>query len=289
MHRARLASPLLAACLAAVLCLAPSAHAEDEPARPVDEKAQAAELAEAFRSDSIEIRVKALEAAATVQHDSLLRPLAKLLADGELSVREGAIRALAARESSSARKKASSSLAARLPRLAKDAAAVDELLLVVEALGTLAQPSAVKPLLDHITLDTDIEIVRARFMAVAEIPDKKAIEGLIDFLAKGRRGGAGPQREAARKALQYATGANPERDNRKAGRDADRWRAWWRENERDFDFAAVKAAREEEAAAQAAKAERKREQQEKRKRAKEERSKKKGGKKPPKPKDDAGA
>lgn len=276
---------MLAACLA--LILTPALAAAEEGDRPVDPKAQAAELIAAFKSDSPEIRVKAIGAAKDAQHSSLTVPLVKLLSDKEWGVREAALEALGARTEKAAKKKASSSIAGRLRRLSKDPDAVDELLLSVEALGTLAQPAAVKPLLDDITLETDIEIVRARFMAVAEIPDKKAIEGLIDFLAKGRRGGAGPQRDAARKALQYATGADAPREHRASGKDADRWRAWWRENEKHFDFQAVKAARAEAAAEAAAKAERKREQKAKRQRDKENRRKKQGGGQ--KPKDDSGA
>ena len=274
---------LIAASLALILA-APSAFADDE-ARPVDPKAQAAELIAAFKSDSPELRVKAVQAAKDNQHSSLTSPLVKMLSDKEWGVREAAMEALAAREDKAAKKKASSSIASRLRRLSKDPDATDELLQAIDALGTLAQPAAVKPLLDDITLETDIQIVRARFMAVAEIPDKKAIEGLIDFLAKGRRGGAGPQRDAARKALQYATGADAPREHRQSGKDADRWRAWWRENEKHFDFEAVKAARAQAEAEAAAKAERKREQKEKReqrKRDKESRGKKKqgGGDKP---------
>lgn len=261
--------------LAAAVCAAPRAQAEEAP-RPLDEKARAAELIAAFRSDSPETRVKAATAARDVQHDSLTSPLVKLLADKEWGVREAAIDALANRQGKSARKKASSSLAARLPRMAKDSARAEETLQVIEALGRLGQPTAVKPLLDGIDLDTDIAMVRARTMAVAEIPDKKAIEGLIDFLARGRRGGAGPQRDAARKALQYATGQNAQaREHRAAGKDADRWRAWWRENEKHFDFEAVRAAREQAAAEAEAKAERKRERDAKRKRDKDSRRKRK--------------
>ncbi len=282
MRRIHTCSLVLAAFLVGFAPVAPTLAGEDAP-RVADAKTQAAELAAAFRSDSFETRLDAIEAATGVQHDSLTVPLVRLLADKERTIREAAIRALAARESKAAKKKASSSLAARLPRLAKDETAKEELLQVVEALGVLAQPAAVKALLDDITLDTDIEIVRARFMAVAEIPDKRAIEGLIDFLAKGRRGGAGPQRDAARKALQYATGVNAGREMTKAGKDADRWRAWWRENKKDFDFEGVKAAREEAQAEAKAKADRKEAQKEKRRRAKEERRKKKaagGGAKP---------
>ncbi|MDF1702656.1 MAG: HEAT repeat domain-containing protein [Planctomycetota bacterium] len=261
------------------------AWAEDAP-REVDTKAQAAALIEGFKSKSPEIRVKAATQAKDVQHDSLTSPLVKLLSDKEWGVREAVIAALATRQSKAARKKASSSLVARLPRLTKDTVDEEELLLAIEALGALEQPAAVKPLLGGINLETDIRIVRARMNAVANIPDKKAIEGLIDFLARGRRGGAGAQRDAARKALQYATGADARaRDHKSSGRDADRWRAWWRENEKHFDFEAVKAARAQaaaDAAEEAAKAEAKKEARAKRKRDKAKQGKKQG-KKPNKP------
>ena len=261
---ARLVCPTLLALLCATLL--PVARADDAPP-PADEKTQAAALIEAFRDKDLEIRLKAAEEAQVLQHESLTSPLVKLLADKERAVREAAIEALALRSEAKARRKAADALADRLARVAKHPADRPELLQSIAALKRLAQPSSIKALLDGIEVEMDLEEVEARIFAVAEVPHKEAVEALIDFLALGRRGGRAKHRELANKALRYATGSTPGEENRTAGHDADRWRAWWRENEKTFDFEAIANARAEEA-------DRAREREERKKEAKAKREEK---------------
>ena len=118
---------------------------------------------------------------------------------------------------------ASSSPSAPADRFAGCPADREELLRVIDALRLLQQPASIKPLLDDIDLHMEFDEVEARMYAVANVPHAEAIERLIQFLAKGRRGGSDmkKQRDAAQKALQYATG-------QRFGHDPDRWRAWWR-------------------------------------------------------------
>lgn len=186
-----------------------------------------------------------------------------------------AVQALGAREEPAARKKASSALVSRLPRLAKPTADPAELLAAIEAIGQLQQVAAIKPLLDPIDGDMGIEEARARINAVAEIPAPESIERLIQFLAKGRRGGRKQQRDAAVKALRWATGE-------RLGHDPDKWRAWWRENKKTFSFAALAEQRETAEQARRDKAaRRKKAKEERRKRGKRKRPKEKKG--PPQP------
>jgi hypothetical protein len=265
---------LAAACLTALIlaALAPRARADDPPA---DEKAQAAKIIVQMKSKDPEERVKAADAAASLQHDSLTSPLVRLLADKELGVREAALRALGQRGSAAARRKAAAAVAARLTRLDKHPGEKEEIDLVIETLKQLKEPLSIKALLEGIVVGMDLGEVKARLFAVAEVPDKQAIERLIAFLALGRRGGRGAHRKLADQALRYATGSKPGADERTVGRDADRWRAWWREHERDFSFEAVAAARAEAAAAAKAREERRRKREE----AREKRRQKKHGKK----------
>jgi hypothetical protein len=246
------------------LLAAPSPAWAEDTNRPVDPEAKLEAVLLGLKAKDAETRVKAATEAKTLQAAALTSPLTRLLSDKESGVREAVIDALGARVDRAARKKAASALAGRLPRLSKHVADQPELLQIIGALGALQQSSTVKALLDDIDVEVDAEIVRARLFAVAAIPHKQAIEGLITFLAKGRRGGRGKHRDMADKALRYATGAQPHKENRSAGRDADRWRAWWRENEKTFSFDAVQDARAEAEQAAEEKAERQKEKRAKR-------------------------
>ncbi|MDJ0520997.1 MAG: hypothetical protein QNJ90_02870, partial [Planctomycetota bacterium] len=181
-----------------------------------------------------------------------------------------AIEALAARSDKSARKKAGSSLASRLSRLNKGRADRDELLLLIESVGALGQSSGIKPLLAPIEVEMDMDEVKVRLQAVADIPHASSVEALIDFLALGRRSGRGPHRRAAHDALRYLTGGSP-KDHRTSGKDADRWRAWWKDNKKSIDLEAIAEAREAAAAEREAKAERKKQKREEAKRKRKER------------------
>jgi len=268
---------LLLVCL---LCVPTPAHAEDGNS-PQDEKTRAAELIAGFKDKDASVRVKAAEAAGDQQYVSLTSALARLLTDRELGVRLAAIESLGKREEKAARKKAAASLGARLTHLSKQKRAdPEEVLTVIDALGSLGQPSSLKPLLDPIRLDTPKEEAAARIDAVAHIPCAASVEALIDFLAKGRRGGRQQQRKLAHKALTQLTGSNPS-DHKMAGRDADRWRAWWKDHKKGFDFQALADARAEAAARKQAAADRKKKKREAQKK-KNARRKKGGGEATPK-------
>ena len=218
----------LIALSALVVVAARSAFAE-EPVREIDAKAQAKELVSAMKSKDPAIRLEAATKARDNQETTITSALLRLLSDKDGHVRDAAIDALAMRSTSSQRKKAASSLAGRMPRLQKHPADREELNRVIEALGRLQQPASIRPLLDPIDKDMEIEEVQARMNAVAEIPHKESVERLIQFLARGRKGEARNQKGAAQRALITLTGI-------KGNRDPDSWRAWWREHGKDFDF-----------------------------------------------------
>lgn len=278
--RRRAAPPALV--LALILAACGQARAED--AAPSDEKDQAAALIAAFKDKDLATRIEAVEAAAQLQHASLTPALIRLLADKELGVREAAIEALGARTADADRKKAAVALAARLGKLDRHPADREELMLTIQGLASLRQRSTIKALLDPIALETDLEQVEARVMAVAEVPHGDAVEALIDFLAKGRRGGRQRQRGLAHKALRILTGQKDMQEHATAGHDADRWRAWWKDNQKLVDLEAVAAARHDAAAEKEAQAEKKRQRAEERKKAREDRKKKGDGGSPRTPK-----
>ena len=266
--------PVCCLVVSAVLLSPTRVHADET------EKDAAKALIERFKAEDAEAREKAAIESAANGESCLTSPLLKLLKDDYVSVREAALGALATRTDKGSRRKASSTLVSRLRKLEKSNADRPELLLTLKTIGRLGDARAVRPLLDAIEPETDQELAKARFMAVAEIPHKDAIERLINYLDKWRRrGDMQNHRRMALNALQYASG-------QKIGGDPDKWRAWWREAEDGFDFehmrqlreAALQEAADKAARREAAKRERE-EQRARKKQEREERAKKAPGKK----------
>jgi hypothetical protein len=254
-------APWLVAALLAAFAAASPAFAGDPPAAPAPSAPPSlptppAKLAELMKSKDKAERLDAATKAKDDPSDLLTSPLTALLDDEELAVRTAAIDALAARSTLEAKRKAASALGARLSKLAKHADAQSELIAAIEALGTLGQPSTVSTLLADIALDTPLDVVRARLMAVANAPCAEAIDGLITFLAKQGRGQMGQERQACRAALKSATGQD-------LGGDPDAWRAWWKDAKKDFDFDAAARRRDSAKAAEDDKEKRKKERKDK--------------------------
>lgn len=261
MHRS-----LVAALLA--LLLSVPALAQDPARRPPQESnsepiAEAAETPDVdavvagLKSDTDGDRIVALDQALAVTDDAVTKPLIRLLINDRFDIRAGAIRALGARDSEKSKKEAAKALCVRLPKLAKSAIDEGELVLVVEALHELAQPSSIKPLLDKIVDSQSDDVFRARVMAVANVPDAEAIDELIQLLARRGRGKWAGQKRSVINALQSATGE-------KLGGDPDEWRSWWKDAKKSFDFEAAAADRREGEQREAEREERKRERGERR-------------------------
>jgi hypothetical protein len=206
-------------------------------------------------------RLAAARAAVSLQDAKLTAPLVRLLKDDEPAVAEAALDALVARVDPKQRKAAAKGIAALLKPLKRepDAEAVAREKLLVPALHDLAQVVSIQALLD-IHSQAPADLIKTRLHAVANVPSKEAIEELIDYAAKRRRGeGHG---HAVGAALRYATGL-------KLGNDPDKWRAWWREAKDTFDFEAAAEQRAEGARRQEEK-EARREEKRRRRREKPE-------------------
>ena len=130
---------------------------------------------------------------------------------------------------------------------------------MITALHDLAQPSSIKPLLS-MDSTTPREVRAACAMAVGNVPSKEAIDRLIQYGYKDRRG-SGRTRDLATKALAYAT-----QEKVKGGIEA--WRKWWSENEDDFDPIAA-AEKRQQARAAAEEKQRRKEERRNRKKKKE--------------------
>jgi len=213
-----------------------------------EQREAAKPIAKKLTSKNDEEVYAGLHLAAENQDKSLTSPLCKLLKNKNPSIRTTAIEVLALRSEPAAQKKAAHSLAARLKPLADKEDDKEELLKVVQALHDLGQPSTIKALLDckH---DEARDVRQARAMAVANVPSKEAIERLIQYGYKDRKG-KGRTRDIATKALAYATG-----EKNRGGIDG--WRKWWKDNEKGYDVIAAAEQRAEKRSAAAQKKARK--------------------------------
>ena len=231
---------------ALLLLLPPAVAGEPEQVPDADELAKA--LIERLESHDARIRYEALQEASQNQHPSLTSPLIKALKDDYTDNRKRAAQALATRADPKAQKRAATALAHRLPSLSEKEDKTEELVVIAKALGDLGQKSSVKPLLKGLDPKTPRAEAEARLKAVAEIPHAEAIERLMQYGSKGRRGNTHANLVVA--ALRHATG-------QKFGKDPDTWRAWWRENRATFDFEAVARERDEKLDREQEKADRK--------------------------------
>lgn len=243
---------------AALALLVPSsAYAEDGEDRE-DAAAAAAtaatvkQLADRDRDE----KLAGLAAAKDDQDSSLLRPLARLIKDRDDAVRLAAIEALGARTGPDARRRAAAALNPRVAALAGREEHKAELLAVCAALHDLAQESSLRPLLDGIDAKSDPEVVAARTRAAANIPSKEVIDRLIRLAASGRRG-MRFRTNACKKALEYAL-------QEKLDGGVERWRAWWREHESEYDAADLARRRAEARKVDAEKEQRRQERAERR-------------------------
>ena len=243
------------------------------------------ELLEALKSKSPDEVVGAANEAAEVQDHELLRPLTKLLSHKDRLVRMASIGALKTRQEKADRKKAAASLGLQLnKRSGPDN--LKERMAIVDALHYLAEPSTMKVLIGGIDRESDRNELKARLMAVANVPSKDAIELLIKFMDAGNRRGRPGHRGAADAALQYATGAGNVRKqwDRTKGRGGENaWRDWWREHKKTFDPKAVAAAREQARREAEAREAEKQERQRKKKERKARKRNKKGKKRADEP------
>jgi len=186
------------------------------------------DLSARLASDDSNAVIDACREAASSEDAALTTPLIRLLKSDNPAVRQAAIEALALRKPADERKKAAQALAQRIAPLAAKEDSKEECLAVVSALHDLAQPVALKPLLDGIAPDSDKDLARARMRAAANIPSKDVIEELLSLGSAGRRGGAQWRVSAVLDALRYATQEKVE-----GGIEA--WRHWWMENRKTFD------------------------------------------------------
>ncbi|MHC4729062.1 MAG: HEAT repeat domain-containing protein [Planctomycetota bacterium] len=189
-------------------------------------KEEAAAIAKRLASKDLDTRIEATREAAQNQHSSLTSPLIKLLRNKEVTVRLAAVEALGLRRETSEKKRAAKALSVRIKPLEDKPDRHDELTKIVEALHDLAQPIAIRPLMD-IPVNLDQALAQARLHAAANIPSKEVIDRLLQYASSGRRN-RNARWKSAGAAIRYAT-----QESVKGG--IREWRQWWKDNKATFD------------------------------------------------------
>jgi hypothetical protein len=207
---------------------------EEEPAAPRAVKDVLKDLKDRDRT----VRLEASEEARGFQDATVTAQLVRMIKDKDLEVRLTVMDVLRDREDRKCRNLAARALSSRLPALGSKVDHEEEYVLAISVLHDLAQPCAVKLLMDF-DIEESQETSKARLMAVGNTPCAAAIDSLITFLSKGRQRGRNQQRQACVAALKYATGQS-------YGNDPDKWRDWWHDVKANWDFQRAADIREED-------------------------------------------
>jgi len=219
-------------------------------------KEEATAIAKRLARKDIDTQLEAVREAAQNQHSALTSPLIKLLKCKEVAVRLAAIEALGLRQETADKKRAAKALCARIKPLEDKPDRYDELGKIVTALHDLAQPVAIRPLMD-IPVNFDQALAQARLRAAANIPSKEVIDRLLQYASSGRRG-RNARWKSAGAAIRYAT-----QESVKGG--VREWRQWWKDNKDKFDVDHAANLRAEERLKQAQKQAKKKKRKKKKK------------------------
>jgi hypothetical protein len=123
-----------------------------------------------------EARLAALDEARELQDKAISSQLLKMSKDRDLEVRLAAVDALRDRSAKADRLRAAQTLAGRLAALAGKVEHEEEYRLTISVLHDLAQPVAIRALLD-LDVEEDPETARERLMAVANVPTRTPSRG----------------------------------------------------------------------------------------------------------------
>ena len=209
---------------------------EDEGPEPPSKELVASTvdaLQTAYKSKEATRMAEAIEAAREVLHADVIKLVAKALKDKAVEVQNAAIDALRWMDHPDALK-ALVGHWKKSKELRRDPERAPTLL---KAIGQHASPSSIKLLADNVFENPARKVVQARILGLGRVRDAKAVDTLIDLLAKqgagrgGRGGGNTGAMNDFRTALTVLTG-------RDLGRDQNAWRRWWNDNEKGFKVSA---------------------------------------------------
>lgn len=220
-------------CLAASPVSLTVAQMDKKPMAPpskAEVEAMVTQLRAAWKAKDAGLKVTAITAAKDVVHPKVIKEVARGLKDKEAAVRSAAIDALrwTAHPDSL---KALTAVWKKDKDLRKD---VELAAPFLKAIGQHGALSSLKLLTDKPLENTAQKALQARILSIGNIRSVKAIEALIDMMAKGgnagRRGGrarGGRNRNDYRVALTVLTGVD-------LGADMDSWKKWWDKNQKGY-------------------------------------------------------
>ena len=225
--------------LALALAVAPAAPAVDPQEPPRGERNDGpskAEIAAALAALKTGLaakepseRIAALQSAAEVVHADVVKAIAKATADPAVEVRDFALDLLGKIDEPTALESLHTYLNKHRKELVDDP---DRYVLVMKSAARHRNPKTI-PLLTDKMFDTQHHlVVRARILALANLPDKRAVEAVFDIVTKGDRRKVLPHMDSVQLTLLVLLGVD-------VGTNLDRCIAWWNENKKTYELAAA--------------------------------------------------
>ena len=211
---------------AAALAVAPAQ--EDEPKGPTKEevaiavKALKAGLAKKEASE----RIAALEAAAPVVHEDVVKAITAALTDDSTDVRDFTVDLLGRIDEPSALT-ALHAYAKKHRRTLPDDP--EHFILVLKSVARHGDTSSIDLLTEKFFEVHHHHLIRARILCLANIRDKRAVEALFDQMTRTARTRISPHILEFQLAFNVLLGVD-------VGANQDRWMSWWSDNKKSYEL-----------------------------------------------------
>jgi HEAT repeat protein len=208
--------------------LAPLAP-QDPPAQrgPTPERIEAAAkaLESAYKDGKPEARVEAIRASVDAVDKKVIDLVARGLKEKDGRVVTAAVDALGRMRHPESTKALVGYYNRDKKTLYKDHES--ELIDLLKAIGRQGDPAGIEVLTDNVAGAVAYPVIQTRFMALGNIRDARAIEGILSMVTMVGPNTQDRYMDDVRLALMALTGED-------RGKDALQWEAWWRDHKKEF-------------------------------------------------------
>lgn len=206
-----------------------AAAQDDEPAGPTKAEVQSAvkALAKGLESKEASERIAALQGAASVVHEDVVKAITTGLKDSVPAVRDFTLDLLGKIEDPSAL----AALHAYAKRHRRTLPDDPELWVVLlKSIARHGDASSIPHLTDRFFDYDQRAVTRARILGLGSIRDKRAVEALFDFMTKADRRWVTPVMDDVQLSFNVLLGVDH-------GQNQDRWIAWWNDHRKQYELA----------------------------------------------------
>lgn len=214
---------------AAALDLAPAQ--DDVPKGPTKEEVTNAvkALKLGLAKEEVNERIAALDAAAQVVHQDVVKALSVALTDPSTDVRDYTLDLLGRIDDPSALASLHSYAKKHRRTLPDDP---DHYILVLKSAARHGDPSTIDLLTDKLFEAEHHQLIRARIFGLANIRDKRSVEALFDLMTKADRRKVTPHIGEFQLAFNVLLGID-------VGQNQERWLGWWNDNKKTYTMPEV--------------------------------------------------